>query len=285
MKHTIYLIFFLLSLVSLVSGCQILDRLTPSPNEQDVILLPTLTPEGAEEAEATDQQEPTGQEEAPENEATMTSVVENEEDGPPPLPATVPPKESETEFLLYTSPAGYQFQHPPTWDVSDFFGQTIATNDPAVLESGELLGDQALLFVIAGQVTADAPSAKQLLEMVQQDVLAAYLADGTLTPLVTAEPLAQGGAIGVKATDQLTNSSGEAFKIQSLSLVKQELYVVAMTLKPDSEQTIVEDQLTEIMNSLELTSEEYLVDAATYGLTQEELEALEQELIEPEQNP
>ncbi|MFK7800468.1 MAG: hypothetical protein AB8G95_02445 [Anaerolineae bacterium] len=278
MKNKIHQLTLLFLLVISAVSCQVLDRLAPSQPEPGVVVVPTLTPASID----TDIPADSAETDVQEQESAEPGVnPEDNENAPPPLPATVPPKSDEeagdaNDFNLFESPAGYRFQHPAGWDVADYFGQTIATNDPAVLETGTLEDDQLLILFVAGPAEDNAQSAEQLLNAVQQDVLAGYLEKGSLTALVAAEPLAQGGAIGVQATYQLTTESGGNLRIQAISLIKKDLYVVTMSLQPEGNQTA---QLEETLQSLELTADRYLVDAATYSLTQEELEALNQELV------
>ena len=253
-----------------VFACQILDNLlgessdpagptTPQATQVSEVIVPSETDTLDQNAEPV---------------PTVATATES----PPPLPQIVPKEEGEGGFTMYESPAGYRFDIPATWTAADYFGQTIATNDPAVLNTGELASNQLLMLFVAGAYEDSNVSAEQLLEDVQNDILASYLAEGSLNTLTDPEPAAQAGSKGIQVTQQLSGGNGENLFIRSLALINRNLYVVFIGLAPDANQEKIDETLIQVADSLSLTAGEYLADATTYGLSEAELQTLNSEL-------
>ncbi|MFT7584518.1 MAG: hypothetical protein ACI9EW_000935 [Cellvibrionaceae bacterium] len=208
---------------------------------------------------------------------------------PPLSEATAPQKTNDgskdRSILMYKSLAGYQFEHPSEWSVSDYFGQTVITNDSVVLNSGGLLNNQILLLIASGSVEVSGPSAEELMVAAQQDILSEYLAYGNLALISAVEPLTQNGSSGVQATYQLLNTDDENLFIRTTSLINQDLYVVSIAIMLEADKASFDDPLSRILQSIELTADRYLINAADYQLTQTDLKTLNQDLSESAELP
>lgn len=270
----IYLLFFL---IIPAFACQLLDGILQESSDPAGPVTPQATqPAGSA---PTSETETIAETEQPKPTSTA------KEDAPPPLPQIVPRDESESGLTIYESPAGYHFDIPATWMAADYFGQTIATNDQAVLSTGEIANNQLLMLFVAGSVGDDGPTAEQLLETVQKEILASYLANGSLSSLTAPEPVAQAGSKGVQSTQQLISEEGESLFIRSLALINRDLYVVFIGMAPEANQEKLDETLVQIADSLALTSGQYLANATTYGLSETELQTLNAELTASAQMP
>ena len=252
-------------------ACQLLDNFLQESS--DPAGPPTPQPTQSTDTSTTQSAEET----AVEEEQTATTTAPATE-APPPLPQIVPRDKEEDGLTMYESPAGYRFNIPATWTAADYFGQTIATNDSMVLDTGELTNNQVLMLFVAGSVDDNGLSAEQLLETVQNDILASYLANGSLNNLTDPEPAAQAGSKGVQVTQQLTDDNGENLFIRSLALISRNLYVVFIGIAPEDNREKLDETLIQVADSLALTSGEYLASASTYGLSEAELQSINAEL-------
>ena len=273
MKNKNRTIFFIFFLIIPAFACQFLDNILGESSDPAGPTTPQAT-------QVVDSTIPTATEslEVHEQDEQPTLTASSATEAPPPLPQIVPRDESESGLTMYESPAGYRFDIPATWTAADYFGQTIATNDPAVLSTGELTNNQLLMLFVAGAYNDSNVSAEQLLEDVQNNILASYLAEGSLSPLTGPEPAAQAGAKGVQTTHQLSGDNGENLFVRSLALISRNLYVVFIGIAPETNQEKLDETLIQIADSLALTSGEYLASATTYGLSEAELQALNSEL-------
>lgn len=273
MKYKLRRVIYLSILLFPAFACQMFDNLLDG------------SPDSRKETVAVATQLPTQVLDAPSADSNAieaaSATLANDVNSPPPLPPIISPAEEELEgadSIVFESGAGYSFTYPNGWAVSDYFGQTIAANDPAVFDAAELMSGQLLLLVTAGTVGTNGPSVEQIMVTVQEDLLAGYLVEGRLSQLSAFDLSNQRGSSGIESTYLLETNDAKNLFVHTISLIRGDLYVVAIGLVPEEDQQLQEQVLIQVLESVELTADHYLADAADYGLTQPELKGLDGEL-------
>lgn len=265
MKHKHRHLLIIIFLLAPTFACQLVDSVLREPSATaDPAPQPTQLADSNTESTTVPPTEPAATE------------------SPPPLPPTIAnnTENGASGFTRYQSPAGYDFDIPTAWTVSDQFGQTIVTNDPAVLKTGEISSNQLLMLFISGSVSdyPDGSSAETLLDTLQNDILAGYLtSEGALTALSDPEPAVSPDASGVQATYRLTGGKNPLF-VRSQILIRQDLYVLFIGMIPEANQDKLDGTVSQVADSLTLSAEAYLVDTDTYQLSAAEVQAIDTEL-------
>ena len=204
-----------------------------------------------------------------------------EPDNPTPTSPALPPTETAAitdntdsiaaDNIVFVSPGGYQLSHPNSWVAADYFGQTAVTNNAAALDNGSALIDQPMLLIAAG--SADGQTAVTILNNVQQELLG----DGKLVPISPVLPISSGEAKGMKSTQRLNLPEG-ALEITTMTLVQGELYVTAVGMIPENTPDTEVAQIEEIIESIQLNSDQYKSTAADYELSAEQITEMNQDL-------
>ncbi|MEM8858081.1 MAG: hypothetical protein AAGD96_07160 [Chloroflexota bacterium] len=227
---------------------------------------PELTPEQNVAESSTETPEP-----------DVTDNASSNDGGEVSLPTTLVQPEGLENFAGYESRIGYGFYHPNNWIVAEYFGQAIVTNDPQILQENGSLDQQPLIIVLSGSVQEPSISEKERLELLQLELLSSIALDTLPNQLEMTEPYEQYGSAGVKGK-YLLQSENVTYTVHSVSLRRSGFYVVGLAIISEAQLPKFEVAAENILTSLQILSDTYDADVATYGLTSEELDQLESDL-------